>query len=602
VKTITFYSYKGGSGRSLTVANAALYLQRLDFRVVVIDFDLEAPGMHYKFAFDPETGRLPVSSGLVDYIHQFVTSGKIPDRISDFTIPLSRSPASDLSLIAAGDAPGAEYWQKLSQINWHELFYKPDTGFGVELFFDLKNKIELELKPDFLLIDSRTGITETGGVATSLLADRIICLVSPSRENLEGARSVLQSVNRTRRGYQAQPAEITIALSRLPEMEKAAGESEVIQSVLKTLNRDAESLEDTLSLTEDDAVTLHSEKSLEIREVLRIGSGISPEESILLRDYLRLFASIVPQDLVSSKLQLMMTKAREKIWDSPAEAVKEVEELAESFGHPDTYRELLRFYEVRNVRGIPVLRRAQRLWEITRDSQDQILWKALMMNFPGDVRSSRRREEDPFYPRGDFLESVWRDAGARNSEFGMKLAESYQQRDNTLGSIEILQEIIGSGSASPEIVSTCISRLLEVGRTEDVRPLIERFREEYGLEPAFDLEWARYALEMKDVEYIQTLLSPQYLSQFRRGPSSIIPMRLLLSAERRAEAREFGERLLAKLQREPELSFRLRQNSSEWTEVFAAVGLGAEILEALDPYLPTSELERLRRRHNVTNS
>jgi hypothetical protein len=201
---------------------------------------------------------------------------------------------------------------RLSHINWHDLFYS-DRSSGVELFFDLKNKIERELKPDFLLIDSRTGITETGGVATSLLADRIICLVSSSRENLEGARSVLQSVNRTRRGYQTAPAEFTIALSRLPEMEKSGSESEVIGHVLRTLNRESESLEDTLSITEDNAITLHSEKALEIREALRIGSGVSPEESVLLRDYLRLFASIVPPDLVSSKLQSMMAKAREKI-------------------------------------------------------------------------------------------------------------------------------------------------------------------------------------------------------------------------------------------------------------------------------------------------
>ena len=78
-------------------------------------------------------------------------------------------------------------------------------------------------------------------------------------------------------------------------MEKSGSESEVIGHVLRTLNRESESLEDTLSITEDNAITLHSEKALEIREALRIGSGVSPEESVLLRDYLRLFASIVPR-------------------------------------------------------------------------------------------------------------------------------------------------------------------------------------------------------------------------------------------------------------------------------------------------------------------
>jgi MinD-like ATPase involved in chromosome partitioning or flagellar assembly len=117
VKTITFYSYKGGSGRSLTVANAALYLQRLDFRVTVLDFDLEAPGMHYKFAFDPDTGRLPVLQGIVDYIHEFVVGGNISASVTDFSIRLSADATPELNLIPAGNAPEAAYWQKLSRIN-----------------------------------------------------------------------------------------------------------------------------------------------------------------------------------------------------------------------------------------------------------------------------------------------------------------------------------------------------------------------------------------------------------------------------------------------------------------------------------------------------
>jgi MinD-like ATPase involved in chromosome partitioning or flagellar assembly len=602
VKTITFYSYKGGSGRSLTVANAALYLQRLDFRVTVIDFDLEAPGMHYKFAFDPETGRIPVTKGLVDYVYEFVVNGQIPDAVSEFSIPLSSGGVPDLTLIAAGDAPTAKYWQKLSRINWHELFYS-NLSHGVELFFDLKNKIERELKPDFLLVDSRTGITETGGVATSLLADRIICLVSPSRENLEGARSVLQSVNRTRRGYQAPPVEITIALSRLPEMEKVGGESEVIKDVLKTLNRESESLEDTLHVTEDDAVTLHSENALEIREALRVGSGVSPEDSILLRDYLRLFASIVPPDLVSAKLHSMLAKAREKIWDSPSEAVKEVEELAESFGHPDTYRELLRFYEVRSVGGIPVLRRAQRLWEITRDSHDQILWKAVAKNFVSDSRLSRRRETDTFQPRDDFVESVWRDGGDRDAEFGLKLSDYYERRQNRSSSIAILQELIEHRRASPKVVAACVRRLLESDRTQEARILIERFNGEFGSDPTFVLEWAEYAVLSNDADYIKTLTTPQYFDSLRRMTGSIAPLRLLAAADRKLEARDYGERLLTQFQRDSELLYRTsRDEMLQAAETFAAIGLGQEIIELLDRYLPDGDIERLRRRFKIEKS
>ena len=52
---ITFYSYKGGVGRSMAVANVAVLLSR-DFNrdVVVVDWDLEAPGLHRFFQIPEE--------------------------------------------------------------------------------------------------------------------------------------------------------------------------------------------------------------------------------------------------------------------------------------------------------------------------------------------------------------------------------------------------------------------------------------------------------------------------------------------------------------------------------------------------------------------
>ena len=46
--TITFYSYKGGVGRSLALTNLAIYLAQFGATVAMIDLDIEAPGLHYK--------------------------------------------------------------------------------------------------------------------------------------------------------------------------------------------------------------------------------------------------------------------------------------------------------------------------------------------------------------------------------------------------------------------------------------------------------------------------------------------------------------------------------------------------------------------------
>jgi len=42
---VTFYSYKGGVGRSMALANVAALLARWGRRVLIIDWDLEAPGI-----------------------------------------------------------------------------------------------------------------------------------------------------------------------------------------------------------------------------------------------------------------------------------------------------------------------------------------------------------------------------------------------------------------------------------------------------------------------------------------------------------------------------------------------------------------------------
>jgi MinD-like ATPase involved in chromosome partitioning or flagellar assembly len=312
MKTITFYSYKGGTGRSLALANAARYLARLEFKVVALDFDLEAPGLHYKFSGSAEGKPLPVQAGVVDYLHTFVVEGRIPDSLQDFTIDVS-VPGVDkplIQLIAAGKVLSKDYWSKLSRINWYDLFYSKGAK-GVQVFLELKNRISDELNPDFLLIDSRTGITEMGGVATTLLADKVICLVLPMLENLEGARAVLRSLNRSRRESGIDDLELMVALSRLPQMKDSESERDVIDRIRSVLNEEADDLADTLSCS--DVFVLHSEAALEVQEALRVGSGISTDDSILLRDYLRLFANVVPKELIEPKVGKLIQQAREKI-------------------------------------------------------------------------------------------------------------------------------------------------------------------------------------------------------------------------------------------------------------------------------------------------
>src|SRR5689334_5786266 len=101
MKTITFYSYKGGVGRSLALANIATRLVEFGKRVCLLDFDLEAPGLNLKFR---HLDTRKIEKGVVDYIYEFSNSGILPDNIRDFTIEFNIAPENNpLHLIPAGD-------------------------------------------------------------------------------------------------------------------------------------------------------------------------------------------------------------------------------------------------------------------------------------------------------------------------------------------------------------------------------------------------------------------------------------------------------------------------------------------------------------------
>jgi MinD-like ATPase involved in chromosome partitioning or flagellar assembly len=591
MKTITFYSYKGGTGRSLALANAARYLARLEFKVVALDFDLEAPGLQYKFSSSADGKPLPVQAGIVDYLHGFIVEGQIPNSLKDFTLDVT-VPGADkplIQLIPAGRGPSKEYWSKLSRINWHELFYSKGAK-GVQVFLDLKNRIADELKPDFLLVDSRTGITEMGGVATTLLADKVITLVLPSRENLEGARAVLRSLRRSRRESGADDLEIIVALSRLPQMKESEGEQDRTERIRTTLNEEADDLKDTLSCSE--VFVLHSEEALEIRESLRVGSGVSPDDSILLRDYLRLFANVVPRELIEPKVGKLIHQAREKIWEDPEGALKEVEELAESFGHPENYRALLRFYEVRNVGGTSALKRAQRLWELTRDSNDGTLWQVLLRAFEPKPRWRREKE---WTPDLDFVEAVWRDAGKRNPEFGMKVAEAYNQEDRESRAADVLLEVIKTSEPTAQIASSCIAFLDVSKRVAEANAVIQQLKPKLVTDPSFVEAWAKHALRNQDKDALAELVQPptrDQLGNIRPYTAAQVFFRAGLADEAGTIAdkalREFRER-------PPGSEMEIR----EAAELFQELGRWEDFERTLGGRFPPHFLEEIRDRFRM---
>lgn len=276
-------------------------LSQLNKKVCIIDFDLDAPGLRFKFLKDYALSQ-PINKGIVDYIHEFSSKGNLPKQIRDYTIDLIPNDVESekIQFISAGDIHSPEYWKKLSMINWASMFYSKE-GQGVKFFLDLKAKIETELDPDYLLIDSRTGITDISGITLRILADEIVVLAINNKENLWGSKKIIQSINIQHNVFN-KDIKVRFILTRLPYTESPQDKEKeflVIQNVRKEF-------ENELQLTNFDMSVIHTDRELEENESLifiknNLSEDIhtSPQEdkrSTLWKDYLTLFEKLTEAD------------------------------------------------------------------------------------------------------------------------------------------------------------------------------------------------------------------------------------------------------------------------------------------------------------------
>jgi len=551
---------------------------------------LELELKHYKFAEASNDVPLHVSYGVVDLLHDFLIEGSVASSLQQCLVNV-RIPGIDkplVHLIPAGCAPSKEYWAKLARINWHELFYEKDAQ-GVQLFLELKNRIMDELSPDFLLIDSRTGITEMGGVAATLLADMVICFVLPTRENLEGARAVLRSIKHSLRENGRDSTDLLVALSRLPQIAEHNKERELLEQIRNVLNEEADDLRDTLNCS--DIFVLHSESSLEVSESLRIGSGVSPDDSILLRDYLRLFASVVPKGLIRSKVEMIVRQAKDKIWEDAEAAVKEVEELAESFGHPELYRSLLSFYEVRNASPSLVMKRAKRLWELTGNASEPLLWKVVKRFMDTLPHRMMYREKD-FPEMLGFIEAVWRVAGNKDLPMGMRLADSYSLIDADSHAADLLLELIRGSEPNAKLASRCIQILSYASRGAEAAALIEDLKNKLGAEPEFLVAWSQLALKGPNKESLIEIGKSSLIDILRQS-NPYLAAQVYRNIGQLGEASLLADTLLREALRQDPPS---RESLRDAGILYSDLGRWAEFEAVAEDKLPPPWLAEIRER------
>lgn len=207
---ITFYSYKGGTGRSMAVANTAWILASNGLRVLVIDWDLEAPGLHrYFHPFLPDK-ELRLYRGIVDLVWDFAGATidtEAPSepgwheelaQISPYAMSLDYEfpDGGTVDFVPAG-RQDSSYAALVTSFDWENFYERLGGGRFLEAL-----KRNMRQRYDYVLVDSRTGLSDIAGICTVQLPDILVNCFSLSTQAIDGAAAVAASVGRQRRDGQ----------------------------------------------------------------------------------------------------------------------------------------------------------------------------------------------------------------------------------------------------------------------------------------------------------------------------------------------------------------------------------------------------------------
>jgi MinD-like ATPase involved in chromosome partitioning or flagellar assembly len=220
-KIVTFYSYKGGTGRTMALANVGWILAGAGHRVLLVDWDLEAPGLHrylHPLLVDPE---LHSSKGLINMVQAYVRTVLSPQEpagpgdgggprpgpppaegdgwLRDAADPapytigllLELPSGGRLDFLPAG-RQSAAYSAAVTSFNWHSFYNQYGGGHFLQALRE-----QMISAYDYVLIDSRTGVSDTSGICTILLPDVLVDCFTMSVQSIRGGVDAAAAVKRS---------------------------------------------------------------------------------------------------------------------------------------------------------------------------------------------------------------------------------------------------------------------------------------------------------------------------------------------------------------------------------------------------------------------
>ena len=223
LKTINLYSYKGGVGRTLLVSQTARILAALGKKVVIADFDFDAPGLPLLFDIDV----CNVKGGLYNLVFDEVYDADIEEKpvfaeaLKKYLIDVDDvkmrgdAETGSIQVLPCGCVCSA-YWRNIFQIEWLELLSSGSKKSFIHIIKSELKKALSDMDIDYLILDARAGVTYYSSIARHL-ADAEAMIFCPNEEAKFSLEKILlplvvDSVDM----YAKQHRKLAFVVSRMP--------------------------------------------------------------------------------------------------------------------------------------------------------------------------------------------------------------------------------------------------------------------------------------------------------------------------------------------------------------------------------------------------
>lgn len=237
-RIFTFYSFKGGTGRSMALANVAWILASNGKTVLTVDWDLEAPGLHRYFAPFLADKSMKETDGLIDQLYRYQAATSRPQvgsgqsqamnwvsqyaDIQRYAEPIAWrfQGRGRIDLLGAGRQDSL-YGERVNRFDWLAFYKKYGGGAFFEEMFEIARR-----EYDYILIDSRTGVSDTSGICTIQLPDTLAVFYTLNDQSIEGASAVARDALDKRRaldetfGFKVYPVATRIELAEKDKLER----------------------------------------------------------------------------------------------------------------------------------------------------------------------------------------------------------------------------------------------------------------------------------------------------------------------------------------------------------------------------------------------